>query len=149
VISQTAEYALRAVVYLASDPDTPKTTRQIAEVTRVPVSYLAKVLQSLSRAELITSQRGLHGGSLLAKPPSHLTVFEVINAVEPVQRIRSCPLGLKSHGVRLCPLHRRLDNAMAMMEEALRATTIAEILAEPTASVPLCDMVVEFHPTKP
>jgi Rrf2 family nitric oxide-sensitive transcriptional repressor len=95
VISQTAEYALRAVVFLASDPGAPRTTRQIAQVTRVPQSYLSKVLQGLGRAGIIASQRGLHGGSLLVRPASELTVFEVINAVEPIQRIRTCPLGLK------------------------------------------------------
>ena len=50
----------------------------------------------------------------------------------------SCPLGLAAHGKRLCPLHRRLDNALAEMEKAFAASTLAEILAEPTKSVPLC-----------
>jgi len=40
----------------------------------------------------------------------------VVDVVEPVQRIRSCPLGLKSHGVSLCPLHQRLDAAMESVE---------------------------------
>jgi DNA-binding IscR family transcriptional regulator len=74
----------------------------------------------------------------LVKSPEDLTILEVVNAVEPVQRIRSCPLGLASHGVRLCPLHRRLDNALAMVEEAFANSTLAEVLAEPTRSVPLC-----------
>ena len=46
---------------------------------------------------------------------------------------------LKSHGVRLCPLHKRIDDAMATVETAFKNTTLAEILAEPTASKPLCD----------
>jgi len=50
----------------------------------------------------------------------------------------SCPLGLAAHGLRLCPLHRRLDKALAMVEEAFSSTTLAEILAEPSKSVPLC-----------
>jgi Rrf2 family transcriptional regulator, nitric oxide-sensitive transcriptional repressor len=48
-------------------------------------------------------------------------------------------LGLKSHGVRLCPLHKRLDDALAMVENAFARTTLAEVLAEPTTSVPLCE----------
>ena len=74
----------------------------------------------------------------LAKSPDDLTILEVVNSVEPIQRIRSCPLGLAAHGVRLCPLHRRLDNALAMVEEAFASSTLAEVLAEPTKSVPLC-----------
>ncbi len=138
MISQTAEYALRAVLYLA-DQGQARTTQEIAEVTRVPVGYLAKVLQGLAKAEIVRSQRGMHGGFTVAKAPAELTVYEVINAVDPVQRIHSCPLGLKAHGVRLCPMHKRLDDAMAVAEQAFRNSTVAELLAEPTESKPLCD----------
>src|SRR6266550_7980483 len=119
MISQTAEYALRAVVYLASRPEAAQTTPAIAEVTKVPAGYLAKVMQSLGRGGLVHSQRGLGGGFTLAKPADQLSVFDVIEAVDPIHRIQSCPLGLKGH-MNLCPLHRRLDNAIGMVEKALR-----------------------------
>jgi Rrf2 family transcriptional regulator, nitric oxide-sensitive transcriptional repressor len=138
VFSQTVEYALRAVVHLASEAPSGRTTDQIAEATRVPRAYLSKVLQSLARSGVVLSQRGLGGGMTLTKSPAELTILEVVNAVEPIQRIRTCPLGLAAHGVHLCPLHRRVDNALAMVEEAFSGTTLAEILAEPTTSIPLC-----------
>jgi Rrf2 family protein len=138
VFSQTVEYALRAVVHLASVAPAARTTDQIAEATRVPRAYLSKVLQSLIRSGLVNSQRGLGGGMSLGKPPTELTILEVVNAVEPIQRIRTCPLGIAAHGVRLCPLHNRLDRAVATVEQAFADTTLAEILAEQTSSVPLC-----------
>jgi Rrf2 family nitric oxide-sensitive transcriptional repressor len=70
-----------------------------------------------------------------------LTILEVVNAVEPIQRIKTCPLGLSSHGSNLCPLHRRMDNALESLEAAFGGTTLAEVLAEPTSSSPLCDVV--------
>ena len=146
MFSQTAEYALRAVVFLASRAGSAQTTQQVAEATRVPAGYLSKVLQGLARAGLVHAQRGLHGGFTLAVPAGDLTVFDVLQAVDPIRRIRSCPLGLKGH-VNLCPLHRRLDHALAMVEDALRASTIAELLAEPDRRrgipVPLCSDAVE------
>lgn len=142
MFSQTVEYALRAVAFLASQAPDGRTTDQIATATRVPKAYLAKVLQSLVRGGLVHSQRGVGGGMTLVKPPAELTILEVVNAVEPIGRIRECPLGLKAHGVRLCPLHKRLDDAMATVEAAFRGTTLAEVLAEPSASVPLCDFPV-------
>jgi Rrf2 family nitric oxide-sensitive transcriptional repressor len=142
MMSQTVEYALRAVVYLASQAPEPRTTDQIATATRVPKAYLSKVLQGLVRAQVVHSQRGIGGGMSLVKAPADLTILEVVDAVEPVGRIRTCPLGLESHGVRLCPLHRRLDDALAMVEDAFRRTTLAEILAEPTSSVPLCEFPI-------
>ncbi len=139
MLSQKVEYALRAVVHLAHESPAPRTTEQIAAATRVPPAYLAKVLQALTHAGVVRSQRGVGGGVSLVKEPARLTLLEVVNAVDPIRRIQECPLGLASHGVRLCPLHKRLDTAFASVEDAFRRTTLAEILAEPTESVPLCD----------
>ena len=140
MFSQTVEYALRAAVDLASRGGEPATTEEVARRTQVPVAYLAKILQGLARAGIVKSQRGVGGGVALAKPPEELTILEVVNAVDPIRRIRTCPLKLSSHGTRLCPLHRRVDDALATVEKAFGGTTLAEVLAEPSASVPLCEV---------
>ena len=139
MFSQTVEYALRAVVHLAYEAPDARTTAQIADATRVPRDYLAKILQDLRRKGIVQTQRGVGGGISLAKEPAELTILDVVNAVEPIERITTCPLGLKAHGVRLCPLHRRVDDALALVESAFGKTTLAEVLAEPSESVPLCD----------
>src|SRR5262245_59824091 len=101
MISQTTEYALRAIVFLASKPEQAQTTQQIAEATQVPADYLAKVMQGLRRAGLVRSQRGLHGGSTLAVPADRLTVYDIVQAVDPLRRIKHCPLGVPGH-LKLC-----------------------------------------------
>jgi Rrf2 family transcriptional regulator, nitric oxide-sensitive transcriptional repressor len=138
MLSQTVEYALRAVAFLGQQSPTACTTNQIAKVTKVPKAYLSKVLQSLVHAGILNSQRGIGGGISLAKDPEELTILEVVNAVDPIQRIKICPLGLAAHGVHLCPLHRRLDDAMATVEHAFRGTNLSEVLADPSPIVPLC-----------
>lgn len=138
MFSQTVEYALRAVVFMAGEPDRPMTTQEIAQHTLVPRGYLSKVLQYLSRAGLVTAQRGLHGGYCLTRSPQQITVLDVVNAVDPVQRIHTCPLGIEMHGKNLCPLHRRLDQALAFIEKAFGESTIADVLDEPSQSKPLC-----------
>jgi len=142
MISQTAEYALRAIVYLA-DQRVARTTAQIAKATQMPASYLAKVMQSLSRAGLVKSQRGLNGGFTLACAAHELSILAVVNAVDPIQRFAECPLGIPSHGRRLCPLHHRLDQAAAMVEEAFGNTMVAELLAVPRERRPLCRFPME------
>lgn len=139
MFSQKVEYALRAAVHLARQAPAAQTTEQIATVTRVPPAYLAKVMQQLVQGGLVRSQRGIHGGFTLTKPAGDVTILEVVTAVDPIRRIRECPLGLAGHGIRLCSLHRRLDTALALVEDAFRQTTLAEVLAEPSESVPLCD----------
>ena len=148
LISQTAEYALRAIVHLAYHAGDPQTNRQIADATRVSAGYLSKVLQSLGRAELVVAQRGIGGGFVLSRSPEKITVLDVVNAVDPIQRIMLCPLGLKAHGKDLCALHRKLDDAMATIEEAFHSTTIADILKTPGNSRPLCDVTVRGKPAR-
>ncbi len=137
MISQTAEYALRSVVCLASYPQAALTTEKIAKVTKVPGSYLSKVLQALGRAGIVRSQRGLHGGFSLAKPAEELSLLEVINAVDPLKHIDRCPLGLEQHGSNLCPLHKRLNDSIHIMEKTYQESSIGDLLKEPTESRPL------------
>ncbi len=138
MITQTAEYALRAVVYLADQDSVPQTTAQIAEATLVPPDYLSKVMQMLGRSKIVNSRRGLNGGFTLVKDASELTALEVINMVDPIQRFHECPLGIESHGAKLCPLHRRLDDAGKAAEETFGDTTIEELISVPRSRKPLC-----------
>jgi len=138
MISQTVEYALRAIVTIAQHEGQPCTAQQISKITQVPAPYLSKLMQGLVRVGIVNSQRGLHGGFVLTKEPDKLTIWDVVDAVEPIRRILVCPLGIKSHGPVLCPLHQRLDAALATVEQQFRNTTIADILAEPGAATPLC-----------
>lgn len=139
MFSQTVEYALRAVIHLAAKSPEAQTTGQIAEATKVPPAYLSKVLQELRQSGILHSQRGVGGGMSLAKTPEQLTILSVVNAVDPIKRIHTCPLDIPSHGTHLCPLHYRMDSAISEMEKAFGATTLAEILADPNPSIPLVD----------
>ena len=130
MFSLTTEYAMRAMVALASGDGRSMTTRQIADTMKVPQSYLSKVLQALARAGLVYSTRGLKGGFVLARGPEDLNMMEILNAVSPYKRIETCPLDLSGHSSELCPLHRRLDQAMAMVQEAFEGTSLAEILSD-------------------
>jgi Rrf2 family protein len=129
LISQAAEYAMRAVLLLARASGRPLTNQQIAASARIPGGYLAKVLQHLVRAGIVASQRGAKGGFVLGRSPDRLTLMDVVEAVDPSRRIANCPLGLPEHANRLCPLHDRVDAAMAAAERELRAATIVELLA--------------------
>ncbi len=130
MFSLTIEYALRAVVALASARGRSLTTRQIAAAMQVPPSYLSKVLQALVRAGIVQSTRGLKGGFVLVGEPADWRMLDILNAVSPLRRIESCPLDLQSHSSELCPLHRRLDNALEMVERVFATTTLAEVLSE-------------------
>ncbi len=139
MFSQTVEYALRAVTHLAYVQPKSCSTSELAKKTQVPPAYLSKVLQALVRAGIVHSQRGVGGGMTLLVKADELAILDVVNAVDPLKRIHECPLRLKAHGKNLCPLHRNVDDAIAVLEEKFRITTLADILAESGGSVPLCD----------
>ena len=135
MLSRTAEYALRAIVHLAAQgADASLNVAQIAQSTKVPQGYLSKVLQQLVRGGVITSQRGMGGGFRLVKSAADLTLYEVIQAVDPIERIERCPLSLAAHKHALCPVHKRLDDAIATVEAQFRATTIAELTSDPPST---------------
>lgn len=141
MFSQTVEYALRAAIYLAQQAPTPCTTQQMADATQVPRAYLSKVLQRLTEQGLVRSQRGAGGGVALARDPAEIDILSIVNAVDPIGRIATCPLGIADHRERLCPLHERLDLAIAEVERALQSSNLAELLADPDGRLPLCESV--------
>lgn len=139
LFSQSVEYALRAAVLLADDTRQARTTPQIAAIAQVPVDYLAKILQSLRRAGIVESRRGINGGFALQRPASQITLLEVVDAIDPLERIRTCPLRLAAHGTNLCPLHQKLDQSIASVQATLGESTLADLLNTRAKSHPLCD----------
>jgi len=139
MISKTAEYALRAIVCLAGRPPQPQPADALAEKTKVPRSYLNRVLQDLAAVGLVRSRPGPGGGYELARSPDRITILDVVNAVAPIERIRKCPLGLSSH-TELCPLHRQLDQAFASVESAFRAVTLKDLVESTSPIIPLCEV---------
>ena len=130
MLSKTTEYALRAAVYLATSDGVAKTTEEISQVTKVPIGYLAKILQGLVRARLVVSQRGLYGGFVLTRAPAELTIYDIVQAVDPIERITTCPLELKGHDGRLCRFHAVIDLALGQTETLFRATNLSDIIGE-------------------
>ena len=127
MITQTAEYALRATVCLAANVHRSISCQELAEQVQVPADYLTKVLQDLSRNGLVKAQRGRGGGYRLEKSPLEITIRDVVVAVSPLPRIDTCPLGIEDH-VELCPLHSKLQGANRIVEEIYCATSIKDLV---------------------
>ncbi|MFG0257155.1 MAG: RrF2 family transcriptional regulator [Phycisphaerales bacterium JB043] len=138
MISQTSEYALRAVVHLAQNHPSSMTANAISEAIQVPTGYLQKVLRMLSKTNLLVSQRGTGGGFSLARLPSAIRVLDVLKATDyEFKRIENCPLGIEGH-TDLCALHHMLDAQIASVEAVFATTSIADLLKETASIRPLC-----------
>jgi Rrf2 family protein len=128
LLSNTAEYALRIMITLTEADEDPLTSEQIAAQTRVPGDYAVKVLQWLGRAQMVHGQRGRKGGFKLSCDPHKTTLLDVVNVIDPMERIETCPLGREAHEGGLCPLHRRLDDVIAILMDSLGHMTLQSVV---------------------
>lgn len=130
MLSQTSEYALRAMVWLANqslkDSNFYNVT-EIAAATQVPRSYLSKILQVLTRAFLLQKKRGIKGGYCLKSPPEQVSLLSIIENFDKIERIVTCPLKLKEHAEALCPLHSELDKLACSLRNSFSKTTLKDL----------------------
>lgn len=130
LVSQTVEYALRAVLHIARDPGGDSVrVGDIADAIDVPRNYLSKTLHRLARARILTSSRGPTGGFQLARPPQQITLAQI---AAPFSRMgeRVCLLGQPSCGDdRPCAAHSRWKLVAEQAEEFFNHTTVADLLA--------------------
>ena len=90
-ITRQADYALRAITFLSKQGSNGKTaTSLIAEEQKIPPSFLAKIISQLSLAGLIHTSRGAGGGVSLAKPPSEISVLDVVEAIDGPVFLNDC-----------------------------------------------------------
>lgn len=104
---QSAEYALRVMTYLANLPDGyPVRARDLSLLTGVPAPYLAKLMRQLVVAGLLLSQRGHHGGFVLALQPKHIRFLDVMRAVDGGPDPTHCGFGWgRCRAAEPCPMH--------------------------------------------
>lgn len=132
-LSQTAEYALRAMTRLAQQGDQPALrATDLAVDTHVPVHYLSKVLRRLVAAGLLTSQKGHGGGFALSRPASQIRFADVLGAMGEAPVGGRCAFGWGNcDAKRPCPLH----PAWSVLNDALQSwasrTTLADVSTAP------------------
>ena len=109
IFTRTSQYAIQALIYLATQPDGELVlSRDIAHKLGVPSPYLAKILQDLSRAQLLYSFRGRNGGFGLRSGVEHSNLLDILWLTDGHHVDRECLLGLKAcKDETACPLHRK------------------------------------------
>jgi Rrf2 family protein len=134
-ISGTSQYAIRAVVYIATNGiDEPVRVGPIAEALDVPQNYLSKTLHQLARAGVLRSARGPRGGFELAIAPERLTLARVTEPFDEVG-VRHCLLGRPQCGDRSpCPAHARWGAVSDTLQDFFRSTTVADLMIDSAAA---------------
>jgi len=128
-VSRKVDYALRAVIYLASQKNgRPVPVKEIAEHRRIPGKFLEKIIQDLIRAGVVRSHRGAHGGYTLARDPDHVSFREIIEAIEGPISINVCVTEQRDCSVLAsCNMQRIWQEGQRRMLEFFSTTTLADL----------------------
>jgi Rrf2 family transcriptional regulator, iron-sulfur cluster assembly transcription factor len=129
LLTQTAEYALRAMATLASlAPGEALRAVDLAERTGIPVHYLSKIMRRLVLQRLVTSRKGHGGGFSLGRPPAKIT-FEEILSVDPYfETTTQCAFGWGNcNKNNPCLLHSTWSGMKESFQKWARTTTLATV----------------------
>ena len=130
MLSSTSDYALRAILMLAqSEPGRPMRSDEIARATGSPANYLAKTLNALAKAGIVTSARGPHGGFTLALAADELTLARIVDCFDEPRPTTQCLLGTHPcDGRHSCVAHQRWTAVQQARRAALADTTVADLV---------------------
>ncbi len=127
--SRSAEYAIRAFVYLAQVPDGRfAMVKQIAAEEEIPAHFLAKILQQLARKGMLRSSKGPTGGFSLRVPPGEIRLLDIVEALDGLSEYEKCASGLAECNDDMpCPLHDSWKALRSRIMDYLGRNTIADL----------------------
>jgi Rrf2 family protein len=132
-LTKKADYGLIALRHLASLPGATASTKDIADAYHLPVPLLAKVLQMLTKAKILVSVAGTHGGYKLARDPRHISALEVVRAIDGPVILTHC---FTEHGVcdqsDKCTVREPLRRVHEAILELLNNFTITDLAESPS-----------------
>ncbi len=131
-LSMTADYAIRAMVYLSSHPSDEKThISEISSKQGIPESILRKIMGNLVKLGFVYSHRGKGGGVMLARPGNEITLLDVIEGIEGKIYLNQCLIGPDlCERTPYCPMHLVWRKAQNTMLEVLKEKSIEQLASE-------------------
>lgn len=129
MLSKTAEYALRALVHIASRTEGgPALAREVSEAAGIPHNYLTKILHGLRRAGVLEAARGKGGGYQLARAPGAIRVVDVIAVFDDLTSFGGCFLrGGRCSADDPCEAHDRWRPIASQVVRFLNETTLEQL----------------------
>jgi Rrf2 family iron-sulfur cluster assembly transcriptional regulator len=141
MLSNSCRYGIRAVIYLASQPDGDAKVgiKQISSDLGLPTPFLAKILQQLAKQKILSSSKGPHGGFALLKDPDNITLLDIVNTIDGSDTFTNCVMHTGTcEGVnadkKLCPLHEDYEKTRSELIKLFSNKTINELVKKADSS---------------
>lgn len=131
-LTRAADYGVRVMICLASMPHDARVSLPVlADATGAPISFLSKVLQALSRHQMIMSRRGQSGGFMISAQGRQASVRQIIEAIDGPIQLNLCLVAGKSCTRKAwCPAHPVWVKAQKAMFSVLDKASIADLATE-------------------
>lgn len=131
IYSRSAEYAIRAFVYLADVPEGKYAmVKNIASESEIPTHFLAKILQQMARKGFLRSSKGPTGGFCLRKSPEEINLLELVDAIDGLAEYERCPSGMtECNDEAQCGMHESWKELRSRIIGYLEDTSIADVAA--------------------
>lgn len=131
-ISSKARSALLAMVYLARHKE-HVSLPALAESENISVTFLEQIFSKLKKADLVQSMRGINGGYILSKQAEHISILDIIQAVDPLPSATKCKKSGKSCGLgqEKCAMHHFFERLDQVTFSYLQSTTLSDIFSAP------------------
>ena len=132
MLSKSCTYGLQAVLFLAGRGEEGYVPiRTISDQLGLSHPFLAKVLQALTREDLLRSQRGANGGVTLARPANDITLAEVVTVLDGARLFETCILGFTvCSGEKPCLLHQRWGPIREQIQTLFTETSVRDMVQD-------------------
>jgi Rrf2 family protein len=129
ILSRTSQYAVQAMIYIATKPrGEPVLNRDIAAYLNVPPAYLAKIMQSLCKGNMLYSYRGRLGGFCLREDMEKTDLMQILTMTEGIGFTQDCLLGLKvCSDATACPMHTKWKPIKEKILHLLQEQTLEKL----------------------
>jgi len=137
MISRTSGYAIEALLVIARRDGRMTRATQLAKELAIPGNYLSKILNALTHAHILESERGPAGGFRLARPAAEISILDAVNVFEDTGSVRRCMLGRGRCGDDdACPLHAQWKAVSSPVFDYLRETRLGDLVNGGPATTP-------------
>lgn len=133
MLSNSSKYALNAVLHLAVHSSNGKKllAKEISEATEIPQAYLSKLMQELTKHQLISSVRGPRGGFFLTDENRKVSLLKIVTVIDGDDRLTSCMLGLhKCNEHHPCPIHHLVGDTKINFVKNLEETSVQDLVSD-------------------
>lgn len=127
-LSKTSEYAIRALSYMAEEPERSYTAKELVEKLQISDKYLRRLMTDLTKAGLIYSIQGRNGGYSFAEDINQISISDIINVIEGPDKYTGCILGFETcDDENPCAMHYIWSPMRDKLLKTFKETTLADL----------------------